>query len=711
MGCVLVRLRIFKKLRQKLNYLDAEKIDLIHQAYVLANSAHQDQKRNSGEPYITHPVEVACILADIKLDYQTIMAALLHDVIEDTDVTAEDLVLQFGQVVTDLVQGVTKLTQIEFVSKEQAQAENFRKMVLAMAEDIRVILVKLADRLHNMRTLNSMPQIKKSRISRETLDIYAPVAKRLGMREFSVELEELSFISLYPWRYKTLKDSVEKARGHRKKVLHLIEKTLREGIEKSRLGACMILGREKHLYSLYRKMRAKKLSFDEVMDVYAMRIIVEDVDNCYRTLGVVHGLFKPVPERFKDYISIPKANGYQSLHTTLFGPYGLPLEIQIRTTEMDRMATSGIAAHWLYKSEGVDINESQLRAQRWVKNLLELQKSSGDSLEFIESVKLDLFPDEVYVFTPKGAIKELPAGATAVDFAYAVHTDLGNSCVAVKVDRQLLPLSTVLCNGQTIEVITSSRGQPNLNWLDFVVTSKARSAIRHYMKTQRYDDSQAFGQQLLGSSLRTYQSSLKNLPQELIADVLKEFNMHAMDDLYIDIGLGNRSPVLVAQQIARMQGQEKSEQQKTQQETPMLIHGTEGLLVDFSRCCCPIPGDSIVGVLHRGHGIIIHMSKCIKIKKLLLYPEQCVPLNWADDVVGEFMVPIELEVENRRGILATLALAVSDQRGNVEDISVTDRGGRYYQVRFVLLVKSRLHLADIIRALRQLPEVQKIVRA
>ena len=507
-------MRLFKKLRKKLDYLDEGQIERIHDAYQLAYRAHKGQKRNTGEPYITHPVAVAAILADMRLDYQTIISALLHDVIEDTEVTKEDLIQSFGRPVAELVDGVSKLTQIEFYSKAEAQAENFRKMVLAMAQDIRVILVKLADRLHNMRTLGVMPAHKKRRIARETMDIYAPVAKRLGMRDISVELEELSFLSMYPKRYAILSDSVKKARGNRKKVLQLIDKTLREGISSSSIPTCVVTGREKHLYSIYRKMRNKRVPFNDIMDVYAFRIIVEEVDSCYRALGVVHSLFKPVPERFKDYVAIPKANGYQSLHTTLFGPYGLPIEIQIRTTQMDRTATSGIAAHWLYKSKDMDLNQSTIRAQKWVRNLLELQQSSGNSIEFIENVKVDLFPDETYVFTPKGDIKELPAGATVLDFAYTVHTDIGNSSVAAKVDRQLVPLSTILKNGQTIEIITSNRGRPNPAWLDILVTSKARSAVRHYLKMLQKDDAEALGKQLLIKSLAKYRVEAKKYRQE-----------------------------------------------------------------------------------------------------------------------------------------------------------------------------------------------------
>lgn len=706
-------MRLFKKLRRRLDYLDETSIAKIHQAYLVALDAHRGQKRRTGEPYITHPVAVACILADMKMDPETIMAALLHDVIEDTPIEKSELTEKFGQDVAELVDGVSKLTQIEFVSKAEAQAENFRKMVLAMSRDIRVILVKLADRLHNMRTLGSMPASKRYRIARETLDIFAPIAKRLGMRNFSVELEELGFQARYPRRFAILNDSVRRARGNRKKVLSLIDKALHEGISNSRLPACTIQGREKHLFSVYRKMRVKRLPFNEIMDVYAFRIIVDDIDTCYRVLGVVHSLFKPVPERFKDYIAIPKANGYQSLHTTLFGPYGLPIEVQIRTTEMDRMASDGIAAHWIYKANDDEISQSQLRAQRWVKNLIELQQSSGNSLEFIENVKVDLFPDEVYVFTPKGKIMELPAGATAVDFAYAVHTDIGNSCVAVKIDRQLAPLSVVLSNGQSVEVITTSRGRPNPAWLDFVVTSKARSNIRHFLKSQRKVESIALGRQLLQKALSQYSLSLKKIPDSAVEFLNSETSTASFDDLLAEIGLGNRVAALVAKRLADLVLQhEKGEgiEAESDAQVPLIIKGTEGMVVKFATCCCPIPGDPIVGVLNVGQGIMVHLETCPAITRLRRFPEKCMPLRWAEHAQGEFMVMIKVQVLNQRGILAVMALAVSDADGNIEDINVKERDGQHYIVNFKLMVHDRPHLARVIRSLRQISAVVKIMR-
>lgn len=706
-------MRLFKKLRRKLEaYLDDAQIAQIEQAYLLAFDAHKPQKRITGEPYITHPVAVACILADMKLDPESIMAALLHDVIEDTEFTKEQLAERFGDQVAQLVDGVSKLTQMESVSRAEMQAESFRKMVLAMAKDIRVIMVKLADRLHNMRTMESLRPEKRRRISKETLEIFAPIARRLGMRDFSVELEELGFSASYPRRYAILKDAVHRARGNRKKILSVIQKTMHDGLSESNLPTCVIVGREKHLYSIYRKMKQKRIPFNEIMDVYAFRIIVDEVDTCYRALGVVHSLFKPVPERFKDYIAIPKVNGYQSLHTTLFGPYGLPIEMQIRTTKMDRMATSGIAAHWIYKTKGSAVSDSQLRAQQWVKNLLELQRSTGSSLEFVESVKVDLFPDEVYVFTPKGNIMQLPGNATAIDFAYAVHTDIGNACVAVKVDRQLSPLSTSLKNGQTIEVITAQTARPSPSWLDFVVTSKARSGIRHYLKSQQKEESIALGQKLLAYALTDNGLSLKGLPDGVLEAYCKEAHLAGHDELFAEIGLAQRVAQIVVQRIKGLiaEGSSAVDSDQVAPQAPMMIKGTEGMLLEYSSCCHPIPGDPIVGVFNSGQGISVHLENCVRILKLHNHPERCMPLRWADDIQDEFHVMVIVEVRNERGVLAEMALAVSDAGANIEDISVTDQDGQHYLVTFKLLVHDRGHLARVLRRLRQVPPVTRIVR-
>lgn len=704
-------MRPFKKLRRKLDYLSDEQIDSIYRAYLMAQKAHRGQKRRTGEPYISHPVAVACILAEMKMDYQIIMAALLHDVIEDTPIEKKTIAEGFGEEVAELVDGVSKLTQIEFVSRAEAQAENFRKMVLAMARDIRVIIVKLADRLHNMRTLGSLHSQKRRRIARETLGIFAPIAKRLGIRELSVELEELGFAALYPMRCRVLKDVVRKARGNRKKMLDLIEKTLDEGLSRSNFSSYTITGREKHLYSIYRKMHTKHIPFNEIMDVYAFRIIMDDLDSCYRALGIIHGLFKPVPERFKDYIAIPKANGYQSLHTTLFGPYGLPIEVQIRTAEMDRMATTGIAAHWLYKTTDTPLTESQIRAKAWVKNLLELQEDVLNPLEFIENVKIDLFREEVYVFTPRGDIMELPAGATAIDFAYAVHTDIGNNCVAVKIDRHMAPLSTRLANGQTVEVITSESGRPNPAWLDFIVTSKARSSIRQFLKTQRRSESVSLGKQLLKKALANYALSLKKLSQRTIDFTLREMQLKSFDDLLEEIGLGNRVAVLVVQRLAAVAKEAEAETEiPLTSETPLVIKGTEGMVVNFAVCCYPIPGDPIVGVIDVGKGILVHMEHCSSISKVRHLLDRCMPLRWSEKAKEIFPTVVRVQVINERGVLAMLALAFSESEANIEDITVEEREGLHYIVMFLISVRDRAHLAKVLRRLRQLKQVVKIIR-
>jgi guanosine-3',5'-bis(diphosphate) 3'-pyrophosphohydrolase len=703
--------RLFRKLRRKLSYLSENQIDEIHQAYLIAANAHEGQKRYTGDPYITHPIAVACILAEIQMDKQSIMAALLHDVIEDTKVDKLTLTEKFGEQVSELVDGVSKLTQIEFRSRAEAQAENFRKMVLAMAQDIRVIIVKIADRLHNMRTLEPLRPHKRRRIAQETLDIFAPIANRLGMHNFYVELEELGFAALYPNRYRVLKEAVRKARGNRKEILSLIFETLKSEIESHNLPYSEVTGREKHLYSIYKKMRNKHLSFNEIMDVYAFRIIVDTVDNCYRVLGIVHGLYKPLSERFKDYIAIPKANCYQSLHTTLFGPYGLPIEIQIRTQEMDDMANFGIAAHWLYKTGERNTSTTQQRAQKWVKNLLEMQQSTGSSLEFIENVKVDLFPDEVYVFTPQGDIMELPIGATPVDYAYAVHTDIGNTCVAAKIDRQLAPLSTLLSNGQTVEIITSTNSRPNPAWLDFVVTGKARTSIRHFLKVQRRGESISLGKQLLNKALASWSLSLKKVPQQTIGLFLAEIHIESLDDLLEELGLGNRVPLLVAHQLANIFA---SLADKAYEEIrvvkPLVIKGTEGMVMHFATCCYPIPGDPIVGVFQSGQGIMVHTEQCKRIAKQRSSPEKCMLVRWSNEIRSEFPVMIEIEVLNKRGALAMMAVAISDAEANIDDIRITERDGQHYMVTFKLIVNDRTHLAQVIRRLRDIKSVTHIRR-
>lgn len=702
----------FGELHEELeHYLEPELIEKCRKAYLLAEKAHQGQMRRSGEPYITHPVAAALILARMRLDYQTIMATLLHDVVEDTGVSKETLQRQFGDEVTALVDGVTKLTKIKFESRAEAQAENFRKMVLAMVKDIRVIIVKLADRLHNMRTLGAMPAAKRRRIAIETLEIYAPIANRLGMHTLYVGLEDLGFQALYPMRYRAIKSAFDKARGNRRELTQQIEHDLQRTMETLGIPFQHVFGRQKHLYGIYRKMRLKRASFAEITDVFAFRVITADIDACYRVMGALHCTYKPVPQRFKDYIGIPKANGYQSLHTTLFGPFGVPLEVQIRTRDMDSVAENGVAAHWIYKSSGREINEAQLRAREWVQRLLELQRGSGNSLEFIENVKIDLFPDEIYVFTPKGHIMELPKGATPVDFAYTVHSDVGNTCVAAKVNRRLVPLSMPLVNGQTVEIITASDANPNPAWLNFVVTGKARSNIRHFLKTRQHSESVQLGKRLLEQALESLDCDYARVPPESMQAVLEDLNYKTTDELLHALGMGNQMPMVIARRLVADEVRLKDEKPSEKDTCPPLaIKGTEGMVVQFADCCQPLPGDSIVGRFQQGRGIVVHTSDCPRLNPARSNPEQCIPLRWDENVRGEYWVDITVEVANQRGVLATLASAISDSESNIGNINVDPGDGCYNAVTFSISVRDRKHLARVMRRLRAYKIVTRLYR-
>ena len=690
-------------------YLPADEIQQVRRAYFYAEQAHDGQKRSSGEPYVTHPLAVATILANLHLDHQALIAALLHDVIEDTGISKEAVARQFGDAVAELVDGVSKLTQIKFESKAEAQAENFRKMVLAMAEDIRVIIVKLADRLHNMRTLGVLRADKKRRIARETLDIYAPIANRLGINTLRLELEDLSFQAIYPMRYERLRRAVQQVRGNRKEVVKKIQQRLQERLEQDGLKG-RVVGREKNLLSLYRKMKHQKKSFSDIMDVYAFRIMTETVDDCYRVLGTVHNTYKPVPGRFKDYIAIPKANGYQSLHTSLFGLSGMPIEVQIRTRDMEAMANNGVAAHWLYKAGQTDrpiAEGSHARARQWVKGLLEMQQRAGDSLEFIEHVKVDLFPDEIYIFTPSGEIMELPKGSTPVDFAYAVHTDIGNGCVACRIDRKLAPLSAKLQSGQTVEVITAPGARPNLAWLSFVTTAKARSAIRHFIKQQQRSESEVLGRRLLDKALAQFDVRLELIPEDRLQPLLKEMEVNSMHELLEAIGLGQRMAYVVARRL--LNEAEAAAAGKTE-EGSMIIHGTEGMVVSFARCCRPIPGDSILGHISFGSGIVVHRDNCRNLSEIRDNPDKCVTLRWADKTEGDFNVSLKLEIEHQRGIIARIATLVTEMDASLERISVDERDARLSTLTLEVLVSDRIHLARIMKKLRLIPEVNRVVR-
>jgi guanosine-3',5'-bis(diphosphate) 3'-pyrophosphohydrolase len=702
----------FESLRQELKlYLNDTEIGAIEQAYLLAKEAHEGQKRHTGEPYIIHPVAVATILAQMRMDPPTIMAAILHDVIEDTYVEKQDLINRFGKEVADLVDGVTKLTQINFESHAQAQAENFRKMVMAMARDIRVILVKLADRLHNMRTIGCLPPKKRRRIALETLEIFAPIANRLGMHAFSVEFEDLGFAALYPMRYRILKEAVNKARASRKEIMELIDSEMRGSLKKANTPNWKISGREKHLYSIYKKMHDKHLSFSEIMDVYGFRVLVDKIDTCYRALGVLHNLYKPLTQKFKDYIAIPKANGYQSLHTVLFGPYGVPIEVQIRTEELHKMAENGIAAHWLYKTDKPLFDDAQNRAKEWLKGVLEMHKSSKNSLEFIENVKIDLFPDEVYVFTPKGNILELPSGATAVDFAYAIHSDIGNTCVAVKLDRRMSPLSTPLTSGQQIEIITAAGARPNPAWLNFVVTGKARSNIKHFLKKQQREESVELGRRLVEKSLKSMGMNLSQSSIEHLDAIIQSTGLDSINNLFEEVGLGNRTAILVAKQLVKLNNSPADNKlAEATPAQPLAIKGTEGIVVTYAKCCRPIPGDPIGGYVEKGHGLVVHLEQCPNLAAYRDNPDKYVSLRWEENVTGDFPVDLRVEILNQRGSLARLALAISDAESNIENINAEEFDGRYFSVSLTVTVRDRIHLARVLRKIRAAKNIIRVIR-
>ncbi|MFN3713777.1 MAG: bifunctional GTP diphosphokinase/guanosine-3',5'-bis pyrophosphate 3'-pyrophosphohydrolase [Alcanivoracaceae bacterium] len=689
------------------SYLDDDQIARVVRAYEFAEKAHEGQYRRSGDAYITHPLAVANILIDMHMDHESLMAAMLHDVLEDCGVGKEQLAGMFGQEVAELVDGVSKIAQIKFESKAEQQAENLRKMMLAMTRDIRVILVKLADRLHNMRTLHVMPPEKRKRIALETMEIYAPIANRLGMYNMRVEYEDLGFNAIYPMRARLIAKAVKSARGHRKEILSTLKASIEHCLEQEGIEA-RVIGREKHLYSIYMKMKEQQKSFADIMDVYGFRIIVDRVDTCYRVLGATHNYFTPIPGRFKDYIAIPKANGYQSLHTTLKARSGIPLEIQIRTEEMEAMANNGIAAHWLYKVDATEPGSpTQSRAQSWMGRLLEMQQKAGDSMEFIENVKVDLFPDEVYIFTPKGQIKELPAGATPVDFAYAVHSKIGNTCVAARIDGQLAALSTPLESGQTVRIITAPNATPNPAWLNFVVTAKARSTIRHFLKSQRREESVELGERLLEKALSAFSKTMNELPIERVVSELAAHGYSSLDELLEDIGVGNRLAPLVARKLMGERGDVTSADERK----PIAITGTEGLLVSYAKCCYPLPGDHVLGHLSAGRGIVVHRDSCKNVlAELRNSPEKCIALGWETRVDQEFTAALRMELINKKGVLATLATHLSEMGSNIDSISMAEKDATMTVINATIVVRDRIHLARIIKKLRKLSNVVRIQR-
>jgi GTP diphosphokinase / guanosine-3',5'-bis(diphosphate) 3'-diphosphatase len=690
------------------SYLSAPEVAEVYRAYLFSAEAHEGQHRRSGEPYIFHPIEVARILAHMHLDGKSISAAILHDVIEDTRHGKDSIAELFGKDVAELVDGVSKIDKIEFRTEEEEQAENFRKMLLAMSQDIRVILIKLADRLHNMRTLASLRPERRRAIARETIEIYAPIANRLGMRKWAHELEDQAFGHLYPMRYRVLAEAMRKRLGNRKAIVEKVRAAIQAQLAKDDLPAD-VSGREKSLYAIYRKMHDKSLPFEQVYDVYAFRIVTDRVDTCYRILGVVHNLYKPIPGRFKDYIAIPKTNGYQSLHTVVFGPFGLSIEVQIRTREMHRVAEAGVAAHWLYKSsEPGGSDAGQQHALTWLHDLLEIQSEAGNANEFLDHLKIDLFPDEIYVFTPNGDIRKLPRGATVIDFAYDVHTDIGNRCVGAKVSHVLVPLRTVLRNGDHVEVLTSKWGRPSPSWLDYVVTSKARAHIRQFLKNLQRGESVSLGERLLEKALADVQVSLAVVNEGQKNEILRNLKLKTWDDLLADIGLGNRLATVVALQLqpAAHAGSAPAKEAASD----LAIRGTEGVVVTYARCCRPIPGDPILGFLSAGRGITVHTPDCPNVAKFRKHPEQWIDVHWEEHIEGVFPVNVRVEVKNQRGVLAQVAAVIAELDANIDTVSIEERDGLNSAIDFTVEVRDRVHLAAILRRLRALEPVIRINR-
>ncbi|MBC3885971.1 RelA/SpoT family protein [Undibacterium griseum] len=697
-------------------YMSPADLKLVKEAYRFSDEMHLGQVRKSGEPYISHPIAVAEICAEWKLDVQAIMAALLHDVMEDQDVQKEELIERFGAPVATLVDGLSKLEKIEFQSQIEAQAENFRKMLLAMARDVRVILVKLADRLHNMRTLAVMSPEKKRRISRETMDVYVPIAHRLGLNNIYRELQDLAFSHLYPMRYRTLSKAVKAARGNRREVVNKILEAVKIALKEADIRA-EVYGREKTLYGIYRKMHDKHLSFSQVLDVYGFRIVVDNFRESYYALGALHALYKPMPGKFKDYIAIPKTNGYQSLHTTLIGPYGTPVEFQIRTQDMHRVAESGVAAHWLYKDDDGSLTDLQQRTHAWLQSLLDIQKQTGDSAEFLEHVKVDLFPDSVYVFTPKSKIIALPRGATALDFAYSIHTDIGDQAIATRINHEPVPLRSELKNGDIVEIITSPNSRPTPNWLTYVRTGKARSAIRHYLRTINLSESTELGKQLLAQAMVAV-SLNPELPTTLIDKLLNESTAKSMDEIYTDIGIGKRMAALVARHIldlveddAPFPFQQFGDKHAYKRD-PVIIYGSEGLSVQLAPCCLPIPGDGIVGQLKRDQGLVVHSDDCEHAKRLhIKEPDRWIDVTWGEELNRSFDTRIEVTVTNERGALARIAAEIGESEANISHVNMEDGDANdMTHIHFTIQVEDRAHLARIMRNIKHLSGVSRILR-
>jgi guanosine-3',5'-bis(diphosphate) 3'-pyrophosphohydrolase len=692
-------------------YLPVGQRETLIRAWRVGAAAHAGQMRKSGEPYITHPVAAATVLAEQGVDVETLVAAILHDTIEDTPLTRAEIAAEFGATVAELVEGVTKLDKLQFRDRQEAAAESFRKMMLAMARDLRVILIKLADRLHNMRTLGAQSAEARTRIALETLDIYAPIAQRLGMNLIKAELQDLGFRALHPWRHAVLARRIRTQPVMRRESMAKIEAQLAQRLTKEGFRFRLI-GRVKSPWSIYTKMRSEGKSFDQVMDVFGFRLVVASVPECYHALGVVHSVFKPVDGRFRDFVAIPKANGYQSLHTVLFGPYGSPIEVQIRTEEMDLIAERGIAAHWSYK-DGGDVTAAQNRAQSWIANLIESQRATGSSLEFLENVKIDLFPDEVYLFTPKGDILALPRNSTPLDFAYAVHTDVGNHAVAARVDKKLVPLRTKLGSGQSVEIITAKSAAPKPQWLEFVVTGKARTAIRHQLKQLQHEDAVQLGHRMLDRALEDMDSSLDRVPQARLESFLSDHRYPRLEALLADIALGNRMPTQVAQVLAHRLPDRRDPTAPISgllQGEKILITGAERGVVAFANCCMPIPGDEVMGYHTAGRGIVVHRLDCANVAEYRKSPERWVAIGWDREVSGDFQVALRIEVENRPGVLAQVAAAIAQADSNIDAVEYLDRDRNIAVIRFGIEVSDRTHLAEVIRRVRRLTAVHGVQR-
>lgn len=689
-------------------YLSREAIDEIYSAFHFAEQAHRGQLRRTGEHYIHHPIEVADTLAELKMDSRSIIAALLHDVIEDTSASKHDIVDRFGEDVALLVDGVSKIGQFKFDSQEQAEAENFRKMLMAMSQDVRVMIIKLADRLHNMRTLEVMKRDRRKRISKQTLEVYAPIAERLGLYHWARELQDLCFRHLYPKRHKAISKALKQREGNRKLVVEKLRTSLKETLKRARIEGFTVKGRRKTVFSIYKKMIKKRRSFDELHDIYGFRIIVNSVDECYRVLGVIHNDYKPIPGRFADYVAIPKANGYQSLHTVVFGPLGDNIEVQIRTNEMDQIAEAGVAAHWVYKSGDPGVPKSNHLVRQWLLDLLDPAHLSSNPVEFLEHLKTDLYPDEVYVFTPKGDIKKMPRGATALDFAYAVHTGVGTHCTGARINRALASLPTVLNNGDSVEIITSKHSRPNALWLNYAVTARARTSIRNYLKAQTREDALKLGKRLLAGASKQRMFG-RRINRTMQRKLLEELKLQDWSELLIDIGLGNRLPDIVARQIAQF-GNGKNTQGKIVDQEALMIRGSEGLLITYSKCCFPIPGDNILGIFTAGHGLVVHSADCRNITELRKQPERCLMVDWGENLDRFFSARLQVKLCHEADAFAEVASAIAENESNINHVDLHDRSDNLRQIDFVIDVKNRVHLAHIIKAIRRKPSVIKVSR-